>query len=191
MSCVVAYDSGNGTIYLASDSIGIDGNDYVIRKDKKVFIKDGVGFGFVGSFRIGQILRSIFKVPKKKENQSDYDYMCYTFIDSLYKCLKSKGFDPGEKNELEEMEFLVAYNGKIYHILCDFQVAIYDTPYMSIGAGGRYALGYLWGCSGSGFPIEDKVRLALECSSSFSVAVKAPFEVIKVKKYKKQTDCVE
>ena len=28
MSCVVAYDSGNGTIYLASDSIGIDVKNY-------------------------------------------------------------------------------------------------------------------------------------------------------------------
>ncbi len=191
MSCVVAYDSGNGEVYLGCDSIAIDGNDYSIRKDKKIFVKGGLGFGFVGSFRIGQILRSIFKVPKKKEKQSDYDYMCSTFIDSLYKCLKSKGFDPGEKNELGDLEFLVVYNGKIYHILCDFQVAIYDTPYMAIGAGGRYALGYLWGCSESKSPTEDKVRLALECSASFSSAVKPPFEVIKVKKSKKQTDYVE
>lgn len=191
MSCVVAYDSGDGTIYLAGDSIGIDGNDYAIRKDKKVFIKNGMGFGFVGSFRIGQILRYVFKIPKQKENQSDYDYMCSTFIDSLCRCLKSKGFDPGEKNELGDLEFLVVYNGKIYHILCDFQVAIYDTPYMAIGAGGRYALGYLWGCSESKSPTEDKVRLALECSASFSSAVKPPFEVIKVKKSKKQTDYVE
>lgn len=191
MSCVVAYDCGNGTLYFGADSIGIDGHDYVIRKDEKVFIKDGVAFGFVGSFRMGQILRSVFKIPKQKENQSDYDYMCSSFIDGLYKCLKSKGFDPGEKNELNELEFLVGYNGKIYHILCDFQVAIYNTPYMAIGAGSRYALGYLWATKSSGLSIEDKVRFSLQCSSEFSAAVKPPFEVIKVKKCKKQTDCVE
>ena len=35
MSCVVAYDSGNGTLYFGGDSIGTDGDSYTIRKDPK------------------------------------------------------------------------------------------------------------------------------------------------------------
>lgn len=188
MSCVVAYDSGNGTLYFGGDSIGTDGDSYTIRKDPKVFIKDNVAFGFVGSFRVGQILRSIFKIPKQKEHQSDYDFLCSTFIDSLVKCLKSKGFDPGDKNEVNEMEFLIGYKGKIYHIMCDFQVAVHNTDYMAIGAGRDFALGCLWASKDSKFVTEDKVRIALECSSSFCSSVKPPFEIIKVKKPKKQTD---
>jgi 20S proteasome alpha/beta subunit len=188
MSCVVAYKSDDGTLYFGGDSIGINGSDYTIRKDSKVFIKDGIVFGFVGSFRIGQILRSVFKIPKQKDEQSDYDYLCSTFIDSLTKCLKSKGFDPGDKNELNELEFLIGYRGKIYHIMCDFQVAIHSMDYMAIGAGKDFALGCLWASSGSNFDVEDKVRSALECSASFNSAVKPPFEIIKVKKSKKQTD---
>lgn len=188
MSCVVAYDSGNGTLYFGGDSIGIDGNSYTIRKDPKVFVKDGVAFGFVGSFRVGQIIRSVFKIPKKRDEQSDYDYLCSTFIDSLVKCLKSKGFDSGDKNEISDLEFLIGYNGKIYHIMCDFQVAIHTTDYMAIGAGRDFALGYLWASRDAGFSVEDKVRISLECATSFCSSVKPPFEIIKVKKSKKQTN---
>jgi len=188
MSCVVAYDSGNGTLYFGGDSIGIDGSDYTIRKDSKVFIKDGIAFGFVGSFRIGQILRSVFKIPKQKDEQSDYDYLCSSFIDSLIKCLKSRGFEPGDKNELNDLEFLIGYKGKIYHIMSDFQVAIHARDYMAIGAGRDFALGYLWATRNADFSTEDKVRLALECSTFFCSAVKPPFEIIKVGKFKKQTN---
>lgn len=187
MSCVIGYDSGNGILYLGGDSISIDGHDYTLRNDSKVFMKDGIAFGFVGSFRIGQIIKSVFKIPKQKDEQSDHDYLCSTFIDSLAKCLKSKGFDPGDKNELDDMEFLIGFNGKIYHIMCDFQVAMHKTDYMAIGAGRNYALGHLHATHQSDLSIEDKIRLALECSASFSSAVKPPFEIIKVKKSKKQT----
>jgi len=184
---VIAYSSGDGTLYFGGDSIAIEGSDYNIRKDSKVFVKDDIAFGFVGSFRIGQILRSIFKIPKQKDKQSDYDYLCSIFIDSLTKCLKSKGFDFGDKNELNDLEFLIGYKGKIYHIMCDFQVAEYSTDYMAIGAGRNFALGNLYATSNSEYSVEDRVRLALECATEFCSAVKPPFKIIKVGKSKKQT----
>ena len=91
MTCIVGFvDKDN--IYMGGDSAGSWGSELRPRKDPKVFIKDGMIYGFTSSFRMGQIIRSCFTRPEQPDGVSDYDYMCSIYIDKLSECFKEKGF---------------------------------------------------------------------------------------------------
>lgn len=183
MTCVVAIKTKN-KIIIGADSASADNNYSIIgRKDKKIFKKQNMVFAFSGSFRMGQIIQFSMKIPKHDRKKSDFEYICTDIISSIQKAFKTNGFDGEDEHKRKENDglLIIIYNKNIYVIDCDFQVALYETSYASIGSGSDIAMGSLYTteCLGNIEP-KNRAELALLASAKFCTAVREPFYIIEV-----------
>jgi len=178
MTCIVAW-AENNKICIGGDSAGVAGYDMQIRADEKVFKNGEMIFGFTSSFRMGQLLRFSLTLPKKKENQDDYDYMCTDFINSVRECFKNGGYlqkytDGDEKGGT----FLVAYKNRLFKVENDFQVGETINGFDSCGCGQDFALGVLFTLEKQELTTEQKLTKALEAAEFLSTGVASPFVLI-------------
>jgi len=175
MTCIVGL-LDNGTIYMGGDSAGVNCNFMLqTRKDEKVFINKEFIFGFTSSFRMGQLLRYSLVPPKRYVETDVYSFMVNDFINSVRKCLKDGGYAQKDKEEESGGTFLVGYQGRLFEIQSDYQVAEVFENYASCGCGFDLALGSLYSTEGQ--KPEDRVRIALEAAVKFNAGVRAPFNI--------------
>jgi len=143
MTCIVGMEFDGG-VMIGGDSIGSSNYHTIERKDSKVFKTSEFIIGYTTSFRMAQLLRFSLKCDKQKSSESDFKYMCTTFIDAVRICFKNGGF-LGEKNNQEiGGTFLVGYKGKLYTIEDDLQVGITTSKMNACGCGLYYALGSMF-----------------------------------------------
>lgn len=180
MTCIVGFiDKENKKIYIGADSAGA--NSYYIRtrKDPKVFIRGPFIIGFTTSFRMGQLLMADerFNVRMQKATESNYEYMVTAFIPAIQKLFKDGGFLESKSDVLSGGTFLVGYNGSLFEIQDDFQVAEYTEEFAVCGCGESYALGSLFTSSGT---ITERITKALECAEYYSMGVRRPFNILQL-----------
>jgi ATP-dependent protease HslVU (ClpYQ) peptidase subunit len=187
MTCIVAIEE-KGNVYIGGDSAGVSGLSVQIRADEKVFENGCFIMGFTSSFRMGQLLRYKFDPPKQTVNQSDMKYMVSDFVDAVRACFEKNGFGKVSKgSDNEGGTFLVGYNGSLYCIEGDFQVAQLHNKYAAVGCGRDLALGSLYSTEGKA--PEFRIKKALEAASAFSAGVAPPFVIVKqLKKKEKQKE---
>lgn len=183
MTCVVAYKEDD-CVYMGFDSIGMDNDcNYMIRKDPKVFINDEILYGFVGSFRMGQILMYSFKRPDHASYLNNFkEYIYGPFIDELIKCFKNKEIIKDDNGEISCGNFMFAFKGILYEVQDDFQIAEHDLHYNSLGIASHYALGALKILEGKKINVVKRLTTALETSAFFSAAVRKPYIILGVDK---------
>lgn len=180
MTCIIGLETEDG-VWIGADSAGTDGyGSQTLRADTKVFRNGPMIFGFCGSFRMGQLLRYQFDVPRHEEGMSDYEYMVKVFIEEARTVLKAGGFTWVERNTETGGDFLVAYNDKLYEVEEDFQVGMSSRPYVCIGSGGDYASGAMAALADSDLPEPKRIKKALKIASDHDAFVAPPFKVIKL-----------
>jgi ATP-dependent protease HslVU (ClpYQ) peptidase subunit len=174
MTCIVGL-LDNNNIYMGGDSAGVGGYSLRIRKDEKVFINGEFIFGFTSSFRMGQLLRYSLKPPKRYQDIDIYSFMVNDFINSVRQCLKDGGYAEKDKERESGGTFLVGYQGRLFEISDDYQVAEVLDNFTSCGCGFDLALGSLYSTEGQ--KPEERVLIALEAAEKFSAGVRAPFNI--------------
>jgi ATP-dependent protease HslVU (ClpYQ) peptidase subunit len=175
MTCIVGLVD-KGKVYIGGDSAGVGDYNLTVRADEKVFINEDFIMGFTSSFRMGQLLRYKFKKPYHFPNVSDDEYMVTTFVDAVRDCLKQGGYARNNSGEESGGTFLVGYNGNLYAIYDDYQVAKFKDGFAAVGSGSQIALGSLYSTDGK--EPEERIRLALEASERFNAAVRSPFVIL-------------
>lgn len=189
MTCIVGLVH-KGTVYMGGDSAGVNGTDIKIRLDPKVFIlKDRFIVGFTSSFRMGQLLHFSLKLPLQKRAQSDYQYMCTNFINSVRKCFGAGGHMGKDKEDGEREDggnFLVGYRSVLYEIAEDFQVGINSEPYCVLGSGNGYAHGSLLTSAKLNLSPEERITCALEAAAHFSTEARPPYILLSLPPPKKR-----
>lgn len=176
MTCIVGLID-KGKVYMGGDSAGVAGLDLTVRADEKVFINGDFIMGFTSSFRMGQLLRYKFNPPFHMPDISDDEYMVTEFIDAVRDCFNENGYARNNNGEEAGGTFLVGYNGELYEIHDDYQVAKPADNFAAAGCGYHIALGSLYSSSKGLFP-KDRVKLALEASERFSAGVRSPFLIL-------------
>ena len=178
MTCIIGYVDKTG-ITMGADSCGADSSfSYTIRRDEKVFIRDNMIFGFTTSFRMGQLLEHVLAIPKyRPKEQSLIKYMCDDFITAIRKCFKDNEFAKVQNNENQGGDFLVGFEGRLFQIFSDYQVAEPTMPYEACGCGEQYARGAMYVLEAMKLSTERKIRSALEAVTHFSAGVQAPFHI--------------
>ena len=172
MTCIVGFVEGN-TVWMGSDSAGVSGLTLTVRADRKVFRNGPMLFGFTSSFRMGQLLRYALKVPHREPDIDVELYMATTFVDAVRECLKSHGFATKENEHESGGTFLVGYQGRLFCIESDYQVALALDGYDSCGCGSDFARGAMFATSelhGS-----DRIEIALRAAERGSAGVRGPF----------------
>jgi hypothetical protein len=182
MTCIIGIGDAH-RVWMGADSAGMNADTYYhrVRMDEKMFIvnqnQQKMLLGFSNSFRMGQLLRYSLKLPPKSEQQTDYQYMCTDFINAVRSCLDLGGFTRIECNNEIGGTFLIGFNGVIYGIDNDFQVAIPSPNWESIGCGSYFAMGSLF-TTQKVQNQEKRVRVALEAAAFFSGGVLPPLHIL-------------
>ena len=179
MTCIIGLIK-NKKVYIGGDSAGVSGLDITSRKDTKVFKNGNFIIGYTSSFRMGQLLRFKLKVDEQKENQTDYEYMCTTFIDTVRKCLADNGHSTINNNEETIGVFIVGYKGHLYHISNDLQVGETYDIFDSCGCGQYYAKGALEILIKSKQSPKQIIKKTLETVVKFNGGVRPPFNIVEV-----------
>src|SRR5689334_7443447 len=86
-----------GRVYIGGDSGSTDGSTLMLRADSKVFTNGPIVCGFTTSFRMGQVLRYGFDVPRFPEGDDVERFMVVDFINKVRSTLTDAGFATEEK----------------------------------------------------------------------------------------------
>jgi ATP-dependent protease HslVU (ClpYQ) peptidase subunit len=91
-------------------------------------------------------------------------------------CHVQGGFATKESEAEVGGQFLVAYEGRIFQVYSDYQVAESSHNYEAVGCGSDIAMGSLHTTLNHSvmYP-ESRVRVALEAAEEFSAGVRGPF----------------
>jgi ATP-dependent protease HslVU (ClpYQ) peptidase subunit len=188
MTCIVAYKY-NGKIYMGGDTLASNcSTKYRVSEPKvmKKIVRKSVTehdvhletkemlIGYTTSFRMGQLLRHKFKLPKFKTNQDALEYLISEFVPAVID-LYDKNFY-AKKSDAEKMnggQFLIAFDGRVFEIQDDFSILERDEyDFNSCGSGAAYALGAMHILSGIDDNDPENAVIDAICSASlFSTSV--------------------
>lgn len=173
MTCIVAVKDKNNQVVMGADSAGVGGLSIQNRVDPKIYRVGNALIGFTSSFRMGQLLGYSLVLPERKVSSIE-QYMATDFIDAVRQCLKDGGYASKKEETERGGSFLVAIEGRIFHVQQDYQVAEKFEPYDAVGCGDDIALGSLYTTEGRG-SAQARIKMALMAASHFSAGVRAPF----------------
>lgn len=186
MTCIIGLVD-NGKVYMGGDSMSSNGTDGRVTRLRKVFRREQFLIGYTTSFRMGQLLQHSLGVPTQKDDQSNMEYMVTTFIDTIRKLFKDKGYAEVKDNKEKGGRFLVGYKGQLYKIDGDFQVNEYEDNFDACGCGTDYAMAAMKALEGR--PPQERILKSLEIAAYFSGAVAGPFYVeVLINKGKEKDD---
>jgi hypothetical protein len=158
---------------MAADSFAADehGNGS-LRADRKLFRLGDMVIGYTSSYRMGQLIEHSLKLPSRGDDPT-FTYLVKKFVPALRKCLSEGGFSKTENSVNSGGTFLVGFEGGLYKIDTDFQVAQSAHKFDACGSGAQIALGSLHSTRSSCFEV--RARRALEAAQSFNSYVREPF----------------
>lgn len=176
MTCIVGL-SDKGRVWMGGDSAGVAGLSITIRADPKVFINGPFIIGFTSSFRMGQLLMFDFIPPTHPQDMNNYQYMVTLVVPSIRSCFKDGGFAQSNNSQEKGGQFLIGYNGILYHIGADYQVGIPIETYTAVGCGEDIALGSMY--TSQGRKPEYRIKTAILAAEKFNGGVRSPILVLK------------
>jgi ATP-dependent protease HslVU (ClpYQ) peptidase subunit len=142
-------------------------------------LKDGLLYGFAGSFRMGQVLRYKFDAPALLDDENVDEYMRTYFIDKVRECFEENGvLCQSEDGYALGGHFLVALKGRLFEIETDFQVGELTYDYAALGSGREVAMGALHALEIVAMPAHEKVQRALAAAAEFKPDVRGPFTIL-------------
>ena len=136
MTLIVGYVDEFGNGHMASDSNGVDVTYHSKqeRASSKIFKNGPFLIGYTSSFRMGQILEYCFEPPVVSDKTiSNLAYMVKHFIPEVIRIFKEHNYMLD--SEKSGGEFLVYYNGSLFSIFSDFQVAEGINMFNACGSG--------------------------------------------------------
>ncbi|MCP4990853.1 MAG: hypothetical protein GY928_33870 [Colwellia sp.] len=177
MTCIVGLEH-NGKVTIGGDSASSISSELFTdtTRVEKVFKRDEFLFGCAGSVVINQTIRYRLVVKKQGKKQSDMEYMCVTFVDSLRELLKSLNINQG--GVTEGFEALVGYKGKLYCIYHDFQINSTIRGFDSVGNGNKVAIGSMQ--TSKGRPPKKRIKKALKVAANYCMGVSKPYKILTI-----------
>lgn len=186
MTCIVGFVK-DGITYIGGDSLGSNGYSGTVNKNRKVFHSkdtDKAIIGYTSTFRMGQLLqysKGLFdELSINKDNIND-EYMITNFIPRLQNLFNNGGIEQNNNGVKSSGEFLLGYKDKLYKVQSDYSILESVDNYDACGCGEDFALGSLKTTENMNLKPEEKIHLALQSASKFSVGVAPPFYIINTK----------
>lgn len=177
MTAIAGFVHYDGSVWMGGDSAGVAGLSLTVRRDPKVFKRDGFLFGFTGSYRVAQLVRFNLQLPEHRPGVEPFDYLATSFVDSLRNCLKTGG--TAREVEKEEIggRFLLGYAGRLFQLDFDYQVGEALSGFDAVGCGADVCRGAL-AVTRNWTDADARVRAALSAAEEHSGGVRGPFIVL-------------
>jgi ATP-dependent protease HslVU (ClpYQ) peptidase subunit len=176
VTCIVGL-AEQGKVWIGGDSAGIDGWNLQVRADPKVIRNGDFIFGFTSSFRMGQLLAHKFIPPRRHPGKDVFAFMVSDFIDAVRECFKTAGYARKDSEQETAGTFLVGYQGRLFTVDSDYQVAEDAIGFSACGCGAQVALGAMYASQSASLDAKDRVTNALKASERFCAGVRGPFVV--------------
>lgn len=143
MTCIAGLIDEKGLGHIASDSLGSNGYNKDIYKNRKIFRKGDLLIGYTSSFRMGQLLEHTLKLPARKVDQSTENYMYVDFINSIRDLMKGNGYMRIDNNTEKIGVFLIVVDGSIFKMQDDLSLLESEDGFDACGSGEDYATAVL------------------------------------------------
>ena len=192
MTSIVGLIDSQNCVWIGGDSAGTaDSGLQTICEDKKVFLLNPPDqpeyqpesptllIGGTTSYRILDLLQFKLVVPPYNATMHPKKYLVTLFVDAIRDTLKTSGYEKKEEGEEQGGEFLVGWQGKLYHIYENYQVSEASIGYDAAGMATGIALGVLFATRS--LKPEKRIHLALQASTYHCRSVRPPFLIEKVK----------
>lgn len=137
--------------------------------------------GITGDSRPGDILTYNWTPPVYK-GADPVTWMGKKVLPSILTAFKENGYDPYEATKEKDagFDYLVAFNGNIFHIAVDLSFIQSQRHLYGLGSGGQFALGYLYGLSSAAIISrpERHAEKAIELASVLDVNTFPPIQLV-------------
>ena len=179
MTCIIGLKR-DGKVYLGADSMHLCGWHRYRVPQPKIFRVGKMLIGTSGEQRVSDILQYNLIVEQEDMwTDNPADYIVQAVIPVIREALREHGAmmsDEG-RDGIESSDIMIGYRGSLFIIGEDFSLSEIET-YEAIGAGAKYALGYMY-AAGYQDPIQ-AIEGALECAAWFSASCAGPYVVEKL-----------
>ncbi|SRR6266568_2923795 len=180
MTCIVALIE-NGVTYFAGDAfVGNVPSQHhsavsqTIRKEPKIWTRDGMVFGANGSVRMLQLLRYVMEIPEYINGQDKVRYLVTKFIPALQDCFDKNKYEDGELDG----SILLSLGGELFTIGGAFNVCNTSDSYDSVGKASEVAIGSLHTTEQLDLPPLKRLYFALEATEHHTCVVSKPFTYV-------------
>ena len=137
--------------------------------------------GITGDSRPGDILAYNWTPPSYK-GADPVVWMGKKVMPSILAAFKENGYDPYEatKDKDSGFDYLVAFNGNLFHIAVDLSFIQSKHHLYGLGTGGQFALGYLVGLSSAALTSrpERHAERAVEIATVLDVNTHPPIQLV-------------
>lgn len=181
MTCIVGLVDKE-RIWMAADSLATGELDRHIRKDRKIFKKNGFLIGCAGSPRLGQVVRYGCTLEQPKEGCDLFEFMAIPFVNGMRQLFREAGCIEIQ-NECEALAsvLLVGIQGRLFAIYGDLQVEEVEQPFLTIGSGAAEANASMW--TSQKAKIQDpkkRITWAVEAAAQYNNSVSAPVRILSI-----------
>ena len=137
--------------------------------------------GITGDSRPGDILTYNWTPPSYK-GADPVQWMGKKVMPSVLTAFKENGYDPYEATKEKDagFDYLVAFNGNLFHIAVDLSFIQSNLGLYGLGSGGAFALGYLSGLPTSTLHLrpERHAEKSVQLASVLDVNTHPPIQLV-------------
>lgn len=177
MSCVVGVADPRGRrVWVGADSASV-GEGNIEARPGKVFRKSEYVIGFVGSWRVGQVIEHSATLPHWRPDGDSLAFMVRHFVPAIQSAL-------AEAVALTyEMGLLVGVAGELFVVDDELAVTRANSGKTAIGSGSHFALGAL--AAPTSLTPRQTVDMALGVAADLCQTVCPPFHILSPSKESK------
>jgi len=137
--------------------------------------------GITGDTRPGDILAYNWSPPTYK-GADPVQWMGKKVLPSILTAFKENGYEPYESTKEKDagFDYLVSFNGNLFHIACDLSFIQNKLGIYGLGSGGAFALGYLSGLATASLHLkpEQHAEKAVQISSMLDINTCPPIQLV-------------
>ena len=145
MTTLCAVQTPNYAVLAADSQITEDNLRTISTTTPKIVPVGKYLLGITGDTRPGDILTYNWRPPTYRGGDP-IRFMGRSVIPSIVKAFRDHGYDHNEavKDKDSGFDYLLAFDGEIFHIAVDLSFFQSEFGVYAIGSGGQFALGYLY-----------------------------------------------
>jgi ATP-dependent protease HslVU (ClpYQ) peptidase subunit len=182
LTTVVGVQGKTFCILAADSQITEDNLRTISLKTPKIIEKGQYLIAITGDTRPGDILTYNWNPPAYK-GQDEVQFMGKRVIPSIIKTFTDNGYgwNDSDKDKEAGFDYLIAFNGFIFHIASDMSFIQSEGNYYGIGSGGQFALGYMYSRRSDKFLVQDEAaelaQKAVETASLLDINTCPPIQI--------------
>jgi ATP-dependent protease HslVU (ClpYQ) peptidase subunit len=181
VTTLIAIELDDLAVIAADSQITEDSLRTVSTSTPKILHVGKYLLGITGDARPGDILTYNWNPPTYK-GADPVQWMGKKVMPSILTAFKENGYDPFEavKEKDSGFDYIVAFNGNVFHIATDLSFIKSDDKIYGIGSGGAYALGYLYDRLGSltANNVERHARRSVQIASMLDINTCPPIQLV-------------